>query len=66
MAELKQKTLNFAYNGLRRTFVVNTNMIDSQLKDAFESWAFRAKSATVESFCAYVNNKNVGFECNKV
>lgn len=66
MAELKQKTLNFAHNGLRRTFVVNTNMTDSQLKDAFESWTFRAKSATVKSFCAYVNNKFAGFECNKV
>ena len=66
MSKLKTKKIDFKHNGLDKIFLIKTNMTDSQLKDAFESWSFRAKSATVDSFCAYVNNKNVGFECNKV
>ena len=66
MSKLKTKKIDFKHNGLDKIFLIKTNMTDSQLKDAFESWSFLAKSATVESFCAYVNNKNVGFECNKV
>ena len=66
MAKLKTKKIEFKHNGLDKIFLIRTNMTDNQLKDAFESWSFRAKSATVESFCAYINNKFAGFECNKV
>jgi hypothetical protein len=63
----KQHTWLSIETGSTVLFVnVKTSMTDSQLKDAFEIWALRTKKANVDLFCAYINNKNAGFECNKV
>ncbi len=63
MTNLYPKILEFTHKGKRHKFNVLTNMTDGQLKDAFESWSFRAKTITVDLFCDYINEKESGHEC---